>query len=144
MKTMKSWAIAICCIAAAFTATAQRNAIIKEIAEMDGISYVYTPTKSKSQSHLVPEYQVPSELDAGSSKATHVIDVEKPELIKKVTELLKGITQNSKYQLLMRSKDEDGSTVESYGLYDTDGKSMKEQILICKEDDELNIIYNEW
>ncbi len=144
MKTMQSLAIAICCIAAAFTATAQRNAIIKEIADMDGISYTYVPTKLKSASDLVPEYQVPTELDASSSKNTHVIDVENPKLIKKITELLKGITQNSKYQLLIRTKDEDGSTVESYGLYDTDGKSLKEQILICKDKKELNIVYNEW
>lgn len=138
MKAIKLLAVAALFLFTALGATAQRNKTIKEIMDMKGVESTFV-AKDYRGANLNPSL-------VKSGKDIYIIDVEYDKddketrgnkaLIEKVFGMLEKMVDNDKYQLLMRSKDDDEITYTYRG--------DKEQIMISKSDDELSIIYYEW
>jgi len=151
MTAIKFLAVAAVCLSTALGASAQRNKTIKEIMDMKGVestfvSKVYRDSDDKEGINLNPS------LEKKGVKGTYLIDIDYDKddeetknnkaLIKKVYGMLEDMVSNSKYQLLMRTKDDDEVTY-MYGI-PKGSKGYEEQIMISKSDDELSIIYYEW
>ena len=136
-------------VATAFVMTlsvsAQRNQTIKKIADMQGVESTYF-TKEYNDSKK-SEFQQAFDSSiygtADDASCTYIIDADEEDVIKKVKPLLKSITENSDYKLLMRTKDDDEVT-SVYALPNKNKEGYKERIMITVSNDELSIIYREW